>query len=614
MSSYKYLIVFTNWGIGASLITSLLASGFRISAVVTQYDIEKESEPYFNIVYHTAKKNCLAVFLDHASLLCGNIRFYNTIAISVAYNRIFDDMMLDKLSIINFHPSCLPDYRGPSPIAWQILDHRASIGFSAHFVSIEIDAGDMLANNLLSIDYTLSYEAFIDRLNTLFINFIIQTIEDFFCNRLNRLSISQQCTENNYYPRLSIPDNIKHETLDKVSSFLNRPRLILFTGNRAEFGIMFPLIMELSSKYYVTIVVSGAHVIKPWYTISEIEEKINALKVPVTIVTISLKNLSDLYAESLPRIYTETIKLLDKKYNYRFAIVLGDRIETMGFSLCCFYKKIPIIHINGGDVANVPFFDTNVRHSISKLSHIHLVTNDLSMTVLLQLGEESWRVHNIGNISYDYDRLGLIDNIEVMTKEFGLDKNNITIIYTYHPAHNKNDEDNLEDFIIIYDILESSGLTILITYPNNDPGGKLILAYLEDFKTKNMQNVVIIPNLGTLKLLSLFKNFKVIAVGNSSSFLMETALYSVPVINIGERQTDRCRGANVIDCSLNKEKIRDVLNIAIYNYDKLRLNFATSKNFFGDGTASLKAMQIIDTFLNKQKEEMLLKKFIISKQ
>ncbi len=329
---------------------------------------------------------------------------------------------------------------------------------------------------------------------------------------------------------------------------------------------------------------------------------------PAAIATIQLDGLKDVYSESLSKIYKETITLLNDKNRYQFAIVLGDRIETFGFTLACFYKKIPIIHVNGGDIANVPYFDTNVRHSITKLAHVHLTTNALSCQVVKQLGEEQWRIHDIGNLSYDYDRLRMLSSAGAIEKDLNVNRNELIIIYTYHPSHNKSCDQNYSDFKMILGVLKGTGKKVIVTYPNNDPGGEKIIDRLETM-SNNDPAFIVVQNLGTLRLLSLLKYFRAIVVGNSSSVLTETAFYRVPGVNIGERQTDRFRGTNVFDCALKKEDIMRIIIKIIKNYNQLRDGFNSSQYFFGDGKAALKAVKIVNKLIAIPKEELLFKKF-----
>lgn len=387
-------------------------------------------------------------------------------------------------------------------------------------------------------------------------------------------------------------------------------KIAIFTGNRAEFGLLLPLLIECHKNFEITLVVSGAHVIKPWYTISEIEKKLDDFDINCNIEIIKLDDLDDKYIQSLSCIYNNTIKIFNK-HDYDFCIAFGDRIEMFGFALGAFFKNIPLVHYSGGDITNVPYYDANVRHSVSKLAHIHWTTNERSKLVLIQLGEEPWRIYNTGLMSYDYDRLKVLPDKEVILKELGLHRDELFTFFTYHPSHIKTPKENLEDFkLVLYSITQLK-LKTYISFPNNDPGGQLILNYIEKIKTSEM--IKIIANLGSQKLLSLYKHSKCIVIGNSSSGLMETPLYCVPVINIGDRQLDRSRGKNVFNVDIDLEKISNLLKYIMANYSELKKDFDVSKYYFGDGTAAIKATNNLIELSSIDKFKLLFKKFLLTK-
>jgi GDP/UDP-N,N'-diacetylbacillosamine 2-epimerase (hydrolysing) len=175
----------------------------------------------------------------------------------------------------------------------------------------------------------------------------------------------------------------------------------------------------------------------------------------------------------------------------------------------------------------------------------------------------------------------------------------------------RSSQQNLEDFQTVVKAVRNTGLKSILTYPNNDPGSKLLIPYIQNLELPEQINII--PNLGTARLLALFKYFKVLVVGNSSSGLTETAFYCVPALNIGDRQTDRFRASNVFDVPLDEESIRDTLLYCVENYETLKAKFASDCLFFGDGTASVKAKHIISKLLKMSREKILFKKFISNK-
>ena len=397
-----------------------------------------------------------------------------------------------------------------------------------------------------------------------------------------------------------------------------KSRLAVFTGNRGEFGILFPFIFELHNLFKIDLFVSGAHVLYPWNTINEIREKLKKHEMEIAIQKISLNSKKNIYQRSLAVIYNKMLSLLDPvKEKYLCAIVLGDRIETLGFSLAAFFSKVPLVHIGAGDVNNNPYFDTNVRHCITKVSHIFLTLNRKAKNVLIGMGEEEWRIKYIGMLSYDYDRLGLLPSVFELENTLKIRENGFSCICTYHPSHLKSDEENLNDFKTVYKAINHSQdiKKIIITYPNNDPGSKLMIEYLDHLKNRmiNNQRFSFISNLGTETYLAIQKYFKTIIVGNSSSGLLETPFYCTPTINIGDRQNERLRSSNVMEVPIKEKIISDQLQYCISNYEKLKSYYESDRFYFGDGRAALKAYNTIKSLMKFEKGVILNKKFVIRK-
>ena len=611
----KEVIIFGNWGLGLQCLQRFIPK-VNIRCVVTQFDPESK-DIYYNQVYYYAQEHGIRTYRNFRQLLSEEANLSTCLGVSVAYNEIFSPEFLDRLNVVNFHPSKLPDYRGPSPVEWQIKSGCSYIGLTGHWVDSSIDTGEIICQGQFPLDYTKGFNQTIDELNRYFADFISETV----------LSILQHTSpkdvdllvnhKNPYYPRISLPKPLRNKSLSVVREYFNRRRISIFTGNRAEFGILFPLILELSQDYQIDLFVSGSHLLPPWNTVEEIKEKLDSYQVPVNLVLIRLDQVNNEYLLSLPTVYQKTIKFFlryKKSMPYDLAIVLGDRIETFGFALAAFYANVPLIHISGGDVANVPYFDTNVRHSLTKLAHIHLTSNEKSGKVIEQLGEENWRIKTIGNLSYDYDRLGFLSKEELIT-ELNLCEEDFVFICTYHASHQRNAQDNLRDFLIVYEtLLAMEECKIIITYPNNDPGSEDLLWYLDEQKKSPPHKCRIVPNLGTIRYLSLMKFFNTVVIGNSSSGLMETSLYGVPTINIGDRQTDRFRGPNVIDLDLDPERLRSKIWEIRSDYTQIRANYMQDRFFFGDGTAAVKAKSIIDQLFHYNKEDLLLKQFKISSE
>lgn len=386
-------------------------------------------------------------------------------------------------------------------------------------------------------------------------------------------------------------------------------RIAVFSGNRAEFGILFPVIYELSKAYELDIVFSGAHVLPQWNTYQDSISQLDEAKIDYNAFKIELSSPKDIYISSLSTIYDWMIEFYTKR-DIDYGVVLGDRVESLGFALATFYSRIPLVHLCGGDVTEVANFDTNVRHSITKLASYHMATSELSQKVLLQLGEEEERIINIGNPSFDYERMGFLTPKKELMEKYHLSENDTVGILTFHPTANKTAYNNMIDFQGVFDGVVNSNLSrILITYPNNDPGYDLIVEFLGQIKKDN--RIQVERSLGTFNYLGIMKEFNCIIIGNSSSGLLETPFYRVPVINIGERQNGRIHGNNIIQCEINSLVIKSKIDNIIDEYHILKETYKKDRFIFGDGNAAIKAVRFLSKLDKLSKEEKLFKRFIV---
>ncbi len=389
---------------------------------------------------------------------------------------------------------------------------------------------------------------------------------------------------------------------------MSHGRALVFTGNRAEFGILTPLLLAAAKDFELELAVSGAHLLPPWNTVEEVEDKLDRLGLDLPLHRIPLADMADPYLGALSRIYDAAFDATHPPDRYDFAVVLGDRVEACGFTMACFMRNVPVFHFCGGDVVNVHYFDTNLRHAMSKLAHVHFPTNDVSAGVLEQMGEEPWRVRNVGHLSLDYDRLGFLPEKQTLAEELGVTREPILLI-TYHPDHELDASQNLAHFTTILDAVAEFDALSLVTYPNNDPGYDRILAHIDALPVSDRLKVV--PTLGTERILALQKHFRTVVVGNSSLGLMETPFYRTPALNIGHRQADRLRAANVVDAPLERAAIRAALADILKDYDGLCERLEPARTFFGDGRAALKARDAMVELVGKGREALLFKKFII---
>ncbi|MFA6138821.1 MAG: UDP-N-acetylglucosamine 2-epimerase [Sulfurimonas sp.] len=390
---------------------------------------------------------------------------------------------------------------------------------------------------------------------------------------------------------------------------MKRNRILFFSGNRAEFGYLLPFLIELDALHEIDFIISGTHLLPPWNTSVEIQESIRKHDLRVNLINIEIPNIPNAHINSFALIHQKTVDILKEK-SYDYAFVLGDRPESFAFASAVFLHNTPLIHYAGGDVTDNAYLDSNIRHVITKMAHLHLTLSEDSKDVVEQLGEEAWRVRNVGISTYDYDRLGLLPTKEEIEAKFPtFDFTQKTLIVTYHATQYKTPNANYEDFKNLLEILNEFSLNTILTYPNNDTGSEKIIEFLENSTFE--KNIALVKNLGTLTMLSLYKNFDTIVVGNSSSGLLETCLYKTPTLNIGDRQGNRKKANNVLDVNLDKNEIKENLTFILKNYEAIKRECENKKGIFGFGDSTKILREIIeDTSLTK--EMLMFKRFIKS--
>ena len=213
--------------------------------------------------------------------------------------------------------------------------------------------------------------------------------------------------------------------------------------------------------------------------------------------------------------------------------------------------NIPTMHIEGGDITEGGALDDSIRHAMTKLSHIHFTTNKYAMNRILAMGEEKWRVKNYGFPGIDLIKEKKFSKKDNIVNTLKIDPSKPIVLFTQHSVTTeyKDSIKQVKPSLRAISKLLREGIQVIITYPNNDAGGKKIIKEIELWykKNKNFSNLIITKSLGRslyYGILNLAKNtnYKVVCLGNSSSGIKETAIFKCPTVNIGTRQKSRLRG------------------------------------------------------------------------
>ena len=242
-----------------------------------------------------------------------------------------------------------------------------------------------------------------------------------------------------------------------------------------------------------------------------------------------------------------------KKIKPNYIIVHGDRVEPLAAACVGCLNNVVTIHLEGGEVSGT--VDEVLRHSITKLSHVHMVTNSKAKKRLIQLGENKNKVFIVGSPDVDVILSKNLPSLKIVKNRYGIKFKKFSIAIL-HPV--TTDLQNLENQLnIFFETLKLSKKNYIIIYPNNDTGSDKIIK--EILKLKKNKFFKVLPSMRFEYFLTLLKNSYFI-IGNSSSGIMEAPYYGVPTINLGNRQNKRFKVRTIHNCKFSKKKILNLIN------------------------------------------------------
>jgi GDP/UDP-N,N'-diacetylbacillosamine 2-epimerase (hydrolysing) len=356
-------------------------------------------------------------------------------------------------------------------------------------------------------------------------------------------------------------------------------KIAVVTATRAEYGLLSPVIRGLrkseSNNLRVDLIVTGTHLNEQYgLTINEIKERIDH-RITISVKSDSETDISANQAEALVK-FTE----LFVRERYNAVILLGDRYESLAIAIAAGNTRTPVFHLCGGDTTEGAL-DEWIRHSISKISYLHFVTNEESRRRVVQLGEDPSRVFNYGSTSIDN-----ILTVADMSKEEALNSIGLAdcryAVCTYHPVTMEgcNVDNQIREFLEA--IKAFPEIQFIVTKSNADQGGARINALLDEAE-KRICNLHVFTSLGIKRYLSLMK-YAEFVLGNSSSGIIEAPAFHVPTVNIGDRQRGRLQSESIINCGPSKSEIVDAIKKALTDdYIEMCRNVVSP---YGNGNAA----------------------------
>jgi len=280
-------------------------------------------------------------------------------------------------------------------------------------------------------------------------------------------------------------------------------------------------------------------------------------------------------------------------------LLIADRYELLAPASVALALRIPIAHIEGGEISEGAI-DNTVRHALTKMSHIHFTSTFAARDRVIALGEEEWRVHRAGAPSIDHLRRNKLLTREQLEEQLHLDLKIPSVVVAYHPVTIARNTTREADELFAA-LLEVPG-QILFSYPNSDAGSRELIERTERF-LEQRPDARLFVNLGALRYWSLLRQADLM-IGNSSSGIMETPSFALPTVNVGMRQQGRERARNILDAAPDRADI--LAKVATARSPQFRQSLQGMQNPYGDGHAAEKIVNVLTSV--PLGEELLVKK------
>ncbi len=337
-------------------------------------------------------------------------------------------------------------------------------------------------------------------------------------------------------------------------------KICVITGTRAEYGLLSRLMKMIQDdpNTQLQIIATNMH-LSPKFgnTYQEIEKDGFTIDYKIPIIDDNDKDDAVTTVKSMAK----ALAGFADAYNELkpdLVVVLGDRYEILAAAEAALIMRIPIAHIHGGEVTEGAYDDA-IRHSITKMSHLHFASTEAYRKRIIQLGEQPDHVFYTGALGVEnIKRLHLMNKAEI-EKEIGFEIDCNTILVTYHPVTlgNRTAKDDIDDFISALE--ERKDLRIIFTMPNSDTGSQFIVEAVNGFVERNHGRAKAFKSLGVVRYLSVMKQVAAV-VGNSSSGIVEVPSFGIPTLNIGDRQKGRIQAESTYNCMPAKESVLNGLN------------------------------------------------------
>lgn len=363
--------------------------------------------------------------------------------------------------------------------------------------------------------------------------------------------------------------------------------ILAVTGSRADWGLLAPVLAALRDDpaFSLHLAVTGQHLTPGSASLAAILEDGFTADYRITIVSaddsaagvtksmgLALIGFADLLTQARPDLM----------------LLLGDRYEIHAAASAALIARLPVAHLCGGDVTEGAIDDA-FRHGLTKMAHLHFVSNADAARRVAQLGEPPERIHNVGSPGLDRIRQARLLDRDAFFASIGLAPRERNLLVTFHPVTLAQDsDDQCRAMLEALAAFPDAGL--IFTGSNADPGGRGVDALLEGF-ARGRDNAVLVPSLGSQRYFSALRHVDAL-IGNSSSGLYEAPSFDLPAVNIGARQKGRPRARSVIDCDPDVSAVTDAIRAALVS------DYADTVNPYGDGHAAPRIVEVLRSINN----------------
>jgi UDP-N-acetylglucosamine 2-epimerase (hydrolysing) len=355
-----------------------------------------------------------------------------------------------------------------------------------------------------------------------------------------------------------------------------RTRILFLTGTRADFGKLKPLLSSLQNRpeFEVFIFTTGMHMLRRYGSTWEEVERANLGRVYMFVNQNS--------GDSMDAILAKTVSGLSdlvKEIEPDLVVVHGDRVEALAGAIVGTFNRRLVAHIEGGEVSGT--LDETIRHTVTKLSHLHFVSNDEAANRLLQLGEHRDSIFVVGSPEVDVMSSPNLPSLDEVRRYYGFDFADYGLLI-FHPVTTELEEVAAQAKTVVDYVLDS-GRDFVAILPNNDDGTQLIQAEYARFGGSD--HVRLLPSMRFEYYLTTLRHAGFI-LGNSSSGVREAAYFGVPSVNLGSRQANRSRADSVIDCNFDVLEIKSAVRSAL-ECERI------PQTLFGDGRSGERFLEIL---------------------